>query len=305
MNDYSVYELCTSVALLETHRSRLEFADTAEISLTNEGLIATIGRVLGGLKVACENLDADSTLIGEITVLQRSCAEGLVDKREAVLSSRLGAIINFVHHNLSKRKFMILSEEEAKYYANPILFGEIVQEKYSHHAFRDAIAAGSCFAASQYTASVFHCMRLAEHGLRKLASNRLLKIKLTSKKGPIPIEFGTWADVITAIHNKINKTRQGAVGPKREADLQFFSSCADQCDYMKELWRNPLSHTRRFCKREEAMAVIARVKEFITVVGEHKCSIPADDTFAAIVAQAGEQARTAYIASLSRSDSTQ
>jgi hypothetical protein len=263
-----------------------------------------IERVLGQLKAACETLGADSTLVGEIAVFQKSCADGSVDKREAVLSSRLGAILNSVQHNLSKRRFMVLSVEEASYYGNPLLFGQIVQDKYSHHALRDAISAGSCFAASQYTASVFHCMRLAEHGLRKLASNRLLKIRLRNKKGPLPIEFGTWNDVITAIHNKIVKIRQRPVGPKREEDIQFFSSCADQCEYMKELWRNPLSHTRRFCKREDALSVIARVKEFVTVVGEHKSSIPADDTFSAIVAQAGEKARQAYIDALSKSNST-
>lgn len=301
MNDYNVYELCTAVGLLETCRSRLEFADTAGMSFCNDSLIAMIERVLGQLKGACEKLEADSTLIGEITVFQRACENGSVDRREAVLSSRLGVIINLVHHNIVKRKFMILSEEEARHHGNPNLFGKIVQEKYSHHALRDAVAAGSCFAASQYTASVFHCMRLAEHGLRKLASNRMLKIKLSNKKGPIPIEFATWNDVITAIHNKICKIREGPVGQKREADLQFFSSCADQCDYMKELWRNPLSHTRRFCTREDASAVIARVKEFVNAVGEHQASIPADDTFAAILAHAGEKAKEAYMASLSKS----
>ena len=304
MNDYNIYELCSSIALLETCRSRLEFADSAGMAFCNDDLIAMIERVLGQLKSVCERLEADSTLVGEITVLQKACESGSVDRREAVLSSRLGTILNLVHHNLAKRRFMILSEEEASYYANPNLFGKIVQEKYSHYALRDAVAAGSCFAASQYTASVFHCMRLAEHGLRKLASNRLLNIKLHNKKGPIPIEFATWNDVITAIHNKISKIRQRPVGPMREADLQFFSSCADQCDYMKELWRNPLSHTRRFCKREDALAVIARVKDFVIVVGEHKSSIPADDTFSTILAQAAEEGKEAYLASLSKPTTT-
>jgi hypothetical protein len=270
------------------------------MAFCNDDLIAMVERVLSQLKAACEKLGADSTLVGEITVLQTACGNGAVDRREAVLSSRLGVILNCVHHNLSKQRFMILSEEEARHYGNPNLFGKIVQEKYSHHALRDAISAGNCFAASQYTASVFHCMRLAEHGLRKLASNRLLNIKLHNKKGSIPIEFATWNDVITAIHNKISKIRQRPVGPKREADLQFFSSCADQCDYMKELWRNPLSHTRHFCKREDALAVMAKVKDFVIVVGEHKSSIPADDTFSTILAQAAEKGKEAYLASLSK-----
>ena len=100
MNDYNVYELCSDLALLETCRSRLEFADTAGMAFCNDGLIAMIERVLGQLKSVCEMLEADSTLVGEIAVLQKACESGSVDRREAVLSSHLGTILNFVHHNL-------------------------------------------------------------------------------------------------------------------------------------------------------------------------------------------------------------
>jgi hypothetical protein len=47
---------------------------------------------------------------------------------------------------------------------------------------------------------------------------------------------------------------------------------------MNDIWRNELSHTRRSYKKEEALSVINRVREFITVVGEHKGSIPAEDS---------------------------
>lgn len=84
--------------------------------------------------------------------------------------------------------------------------------------------------------------------------------------------------MISAIQNKIKKIRQRPVGPKREEELQFLSNAADHCEYMKDIWRNELSHTRRWYKKEEALSVINRVREFVVAVGEHRNSPLATDT---------------------------
>ena len=208
------------------------------------------------------------------------------DLRPVVVHTKLRFILDAINATISSRKFFVLSEDEAVFHGNSKLFGDSFPEKYSIHALREALCAGGCYAASQYTACVFHCMRVAEYGLRKLAANRTLRIKLTKKGHPCPIEYATWQDVITAIQNKIKKIRQRPIGVKREAELQFLSSAADHCDYMKEIWRNEMAHTRRWYKKEEALSVINRVKEFVTAVGEHRGSSPDDDTFPRIFAEA-------------------
>ncbi len=45
--------------------------------------------------------------------------------------------------------------------------------------------------------------------------------------------------------------------------LQFYSAMADQCEYIKDIWRNEIAHTRRTYSKEEALGVINRVKEFV------------------------------------------
>jgi hypothetical protein len=102
----------------------------------------------------------------------------------------------------------------------------------------------------------------------------------------LPIEYAQWQQVIDAIKNKIIKVRSRPTGPKREKELQFFSSAADQCDYMKEIWRNEISHTLRWYKKEEALGVINRVREFVNLVGEHQASTPATDAFQQVIASA-------------------
>jgi formylglycine-generating enzyme required for sulfatase activity len=104
-------------------------------------------------------------------------------------------------------------------------------------------------------------MRLAEHGLRKLAKR--VHVTLNHKGKNYPVEYADWEAVITAIKNKITQSRQIPRGPKKVEELRFYSSAADQCEYMKDIWRNEISHTRRQYSKPESLAVINRVREFI------------------------------------------
>ena len=104
-------------------------------------------------------------------------------------------------------------------------------------------------------------MRVTEYGLRWLA--RRLKVRLTDKGRRQPLEYADWQKVITECQNQLRTTRQLAKGPKRQERLAKYSRAADHCDYMREIWRNDVSHTRRAYRGTEAEAVIQRVREFM------------------------------------------
>jgi hypothetical protein len=243
MKSYGVFGLALQLQILEGCYRATQMAD-AENAPVKPQIVKSLGGVLSGLKSACEEFGADSSLILSIDRLARNIQDGTADQRPSSLIALTHAIITGIHDNLSKRNFMLLSEEESTFYRNPNVFGESFKTQYPARAMQDVFDAGNCYAASLYTACVFHCMRVAEYGLRKLAANRTLRIKLTRKSRPCPIEYATWQDLITAIQNKIRKIRQRPVGPKREEELQFLSSAADHCDYMKEIWRNEISRKR-------------------------------------------------------------
>jgi hypothetical protein len=290
MKTYGVYALTLNLETIRAYSQTLKLADDLAPALDTDRLLDVCVNILKHLKSACEEFGADSSLVSYIGTLTAKLEAGTADTRRPVLLAQIEFIVEGIHENLEKQHFLVLSKEEASFYINPNLFGESFKEKYSHRALRDAMGAGSCYAASQYTACVFHCMRVAEYGLRKLASNSTLRIKLTKNHRPCPIAYGTWQEVITAIQNKIKKIRQRPVGPKRESELQFFSSAADHCEYMKDIWRNEISHTRRWYKKEEALSVINRVKEFVIVVGEHKGSVPAEDSLIRLIERANSNA---------------
>jgi hypothetical protein len=118
-----------------------------------------------------------------------------------------------------------------------------------------------CYLLERNTASVFHSMRVAEYGLRFLAKR--LKVKLTDKKSPMPIEYADWQKVIVACKNKTEAIAKKPQGPKRQAQLELYSDAADHCVFMKDIWRNNVSHARKPYSPEDALLVIARVRDFL------------------------------------------
>jgi len=130
----------------------------------------------------------------------------------------------------------------------------------------DSERAIECYALEQNTACVFHLMRVAEHGLRIVA--RRVGVKLTDKGKPQPIEFATWEKVISAIKNKISLAHGMAKGSRRKQQLQFHSDAADQCTYIRDIWRNEVAHTRGVYNDGEALGIITRVRQFMELLAK-------------------------------------
>ena len=131
-------------------------------------------------------------------------------------------------------------------------------------SLRDTREAISCYALDRNTAAVFHLMRVAEYGLRHIA--RKLRVKITHTKKAMPIEFADWEKVITGIKNKIDDVRKLPIGPKRQGELEQYSDAADHCVYMKDIWRNNVSHARKPYKKTDALNVLERVRDFMQFV---------------------------------------
>lgn len=166
---------------------------------------------------------------------------------------------------LVKRKFAYIPPPNDQYFEQECLFGDTVNVAFPG-ARQDIKDAGNCIAASLDTAAVFHLMRVAEHGLRALA--RRLRVRIRHKGQPCPLELGDWEQVITEIRNKIAAIRQLPKGSKqRKEKLELYSDAADHCTFMKDIWRNNMSHTRNAYKQSEAIAILERVCDFMQFLG--------------------------------------
>jgi hypothetical protein len=146
------------------------------------------------------------------------------------------------------------------------LFGDEVYSVFGD-ARDDVRNTGNCIALGLPIASIVYSMRVAEYGLRKLA--RTLHVRLTHTRRSCAIEFADWHNLITAIKNKIREVRNLPVGPRKQIQLEGYSSAADHCEYMKDIWRNNTAHTRKLYTLPEAIGAFERVRDFMQFLAKH------------------------------------
>lgn len=129
----------------------------------------------------------------------------------------------------------------------------------------DARAAVDCWALGHGTASVFHSMRVAEKGLHALARER----RVALPKGR-PLEYGEWGAVIDGLATKALElaNKPARYGQKREAAVSFYRGCIGELEAFRDVYRNPVSHTRRRFDAPQAESVLSHVRGFMTRLSE-------------------------------------
>jgi len=137
---------------------------------------------------------------------------------------------------LQGASFLYITESRAPFYEQTTpLFGEAVADSFPA-AVDDIAAAGRCIAVEEWTAVVFHLMRVAEHGLRSLA--RELDISLSDH-----VDLESWKVIIDQINKAIKAYEEEH---PRSADkterLRIYSQSAVTLRHFKNAWRNHISH---------------------------------------------------------------
>jgi hypothetical protein len=172
---------------------------------------------------------------------------------------------NAIVQECGKRRFLRVEPSLFEYVDNDALFGPAVHAKFAK-ARDDRREAGNCLAADCNTAAVFHLMRASEHALRTVA--RALRVKLTHKGTAHPWSLQTGPRSLPGIKSEVAKAHSLSPGPRRDRRLNFYSNVADKCEYMRDIWRNAVSHTRRSYNAAEALAVKLRVEAFMMKVAD-------------------------------------
>lgn len=179
------------------------------------------------------------------------------------LYTEIEALRGVIFSELSQVKFVYIPPPKAK------LLGDLasrwggiwqrfpVVEQDSRHA-------AECYSVEQNTACIFHLMRVTEYGLRHIAKK--VGVKLTDKGKPQPIEYATWDKVIAEIKKQITAARALSHGPKKNKKLQFYSDAAENLTYVRDVWRNEISHTRKSYNEAEALGVLTRVRDFMALL---------------------------------------
>jgi hypothetical protein len=149
----------------------------------------------------------------------------------------------FLHIDSERRRFYEQQEPP---------FGVDVETSFPDSA-RDIAAANRCYALDEWTACVFHSMRVLEHGLRRIA-----------KRFSVSFTTDSWHVVIRNVEAEIDAMRnKSGLTEQDRTEITYYSDAASQFRYFKDAWRNHVSHAREHYDEREAEKVLTHVKEFM------------------------------------------
>jgi hypothetical protein len=181
------------------------------------------------------------------------------------LSAQLRIICETIEGQLHRRRFAFISSEKAKLMEKIDNDWQAVLEKFSRTR-TDIQAATECYALDCNTATVFHCMRVAEHGLRALAWR--LDLRQIGKQ-KYPLEYAEWGAILNAMRGKLNALQQSAGRSSRKAaQTKFYADAASHTDYLNEIWRKEVSHARGPYNAPEALNALTRTRQFMELLAQ-------------------------------------
>ena len=172
-----------------------------------------------------------------------------------------------IARDLEEQVFMAFYLPDIEYYEQKQLFGSEVFVKFES-ARPDVSEAGNCYAMGRYTACVFHCMRVVEKGLHALVGD------LNSRFGASvvfnrDIEYINWGNIIDKIEAEIRKLLDPNRKPRLAPDdLRFYSESAKEFVYLKNAWRDDVSHSRSEYDQPTARSVMDHVKAFMVYLAD-------------------------------------
>jgi len=109
-----------------------------------------------------------------------------------------------------------------------------------------------CYLTDNNTACVFHCMRILEKGLERLCAL-------------LSVEYGQdqWLVVIQNIEAKIREMQALKRGQEQTGKLTYFSEAAIHFIFIKDAWRNHVSHARSYYDEHQALSVLTHVSDLM------------------------------------------
>lgn len=120
----------------------------------------------------------------------------------------------------------------------------------------DIEAAHRCLALDEWTAAVFHLMRVLEHGLRDMAKR--LNIEMLAS-----LDYENWKNIIDQIEAAIRDIERLPKSPEKIETLRFFSDAASAFRHFKDAWRNDIAHTRSIYDERQAFNIWGHVRSFM------------------------------------------
>ena len=217
---------------------------------------AELPKRLDDLAQSINDLPTSPSFVGQLGMFSER-ANALTWEDREVTTALAVSLYNHLIFDLTQPLFLWIPNGRRAYFEQPSPpFGEAVADNLTPDANRDTFEAARCVAVDQWTAAVFHSMRVLEHGLRSFA--RVIDIDMTET-----VDQQNWNTIITQIENKITELQGARKSPEKTEQLQRWSEIASNFRYFKDAWRNHVMHSRSTYDETQAMIVYDHVRTFM------------------------------------------
>lgn len=255
MMRFSSGDLLQALALLDAAKDALKAAESTPVQPDGSTMVEYAGRIFDTFIQKWDDL-------GPLPMTLRSQAAGVrygFRNRPAVaLVATVEDLRDCIVFELQSQMFFsIPAHRQPAYLDHRAWFGETTIDRFPR-IDGDVRDACQCYAFGQWTATVFHSMRILERGLHVLG-NRY------GVKWPEEKDWGAIIDLIT----KAIKSAGGSGGdPKKARILQADSEAAAQFHFIKNAWRNHVAHSKKDYDEQAAEQVLVHVRDFMRALAK-------------------------------------
>lgn len=225
---------------MQALRATLVFADKPEDK--DEEYLRKVGKRLGAILGLCRELDLPISL----AVFEKFQTDfpGTVEELDVALVALFAELKN--------KAFLFVPPDRAVWYE--VILPTVMTNPFPS-ATQEIVQAGNAYAVGLPTASVFHCMRAVEVGVRALAT----ELNVTFS---YPLELAEWGTIVSEIEPKIEAIKQKPRSAQRDADLKFYSEAASQFRHFNNGWRIRVAHARESYNEAQAKIVLEHTVSF-------------------------------------------
>lgn len=265
-------DLTESTTQLRFHRAMelsAAFSSFTGFQTTEEDATANKEKVLGHVRANVLALRDETATLGLHSTISSSLTRlynvtNAVPRDISIIEDRLSEVLSNLFEELGRQQFFAVAPQRQEYYKTPMAwFGAEVPKQFSESSL-DIRDACQCFAFAQWTASVFHSMRILERGL----------VYTASELGIADVGLENWNTIIERIEAEIKAMERQRKSQEKPDAMEFYSRAAITFTYFKDAWRNHVSHSRQSYDEQEAEIVLRHTKDFMRQLAEHKKATP-------------------------------
>jgi hypothetical protein len=268
---WSLYEMLEMYALHYTVAVRdlgFQIALLSRLVVDGNGeLAADIGRIrppLAALRECIKHLPVSPLLSSRFLGFVHRLDDTAMPLTNREAFHALSGILNDVVMDLGTKTFVLIPPgREAYYRQNQPAFGQAVADEFPECDY-DIGAATRCLALEQWTACVFHLMRVVERGLHHLA--RELQVPMSAD-----VDLENWRNIIDQIDAEIRKLEQSLPrGREKTEILEYYGTASAGFNSFKNAWRNHVAHARSVYDEMSAIRIWNHVQAFMQTLASRR-----------------------------------